>query len=68
MVKAQKGALIEVSDPTVKSVLKELDEEDHFIIEDLDETHVFINYRAVEKIRNELDKIMEDNTYKILEE
>ncbi|ORY19088.1 hypothetical protein LY90DRAFT_435268, partial [Neocallimastix californiae] len=56
------------SDPTVKSVLKELDEEDHFIIEDLDETHVFINYRAVEKIRNELDKIMEDNTYKILEE
>ena len=48
--------------------MKELDEEDHFIIEDLDETHVFINYRAVEKIRNELDKIMEDNTYKILEE
>jgi len=48
--------------------LKELDEEDHFIIEDLDETHVFINNRAVEKIRNELDKIMEDNTYKILEE
>ncbi|ORX76967.1 general transcription factor IIH subunit 5-like protein [Anaeromyces robustus] len=68
MVKAQKGALIEVSDPTVKSVLLELDEEHHFIIKDLDDTHVFVNSIAVEMIREKLDKIMEDNTYKILEE
>jgi len=56
------------SDPTVKSVLLELDEENHFIIKDLDETHVFVNSIAVEMIREKLDQIMEDNTYKILEE
>ena len=46
----------------------ELDEKEHFIIKDLDEEHVFVNSTAVEKIRENLDKIMEDNTYKILED
>ena len=42
MVKALKGALLEC-DVAVKQIILELDSKMHFIIEDLDETHLFID-------------------------
>ncbi|KAI9229961.1 MAG: hypothetical protein DHS80DRAFT_5281, partial [Piptocephalis tieghemiana] len=34
-----------------------------FLIEDLDETHAFVDASAVPRIRSELDKLLEENTY-----
>ncbi|CAG8464571.1 9570_t:CDS:2 [Paraglomus brasilianum] len=63
MVKVIKGVLLQC-DPTVKQVILNLDERDHFIIEDLDETHVFVEASCVEKVKKSLEDLLEENTYK----
>jgi TFIIH basal transcription factor complex TTD-A subunit len=64
MVKATSGTLIEC-DPTVKELLKSLDEKWHFIIEHLDDTHVFIVSEYLEKVKTELERLLDENSYVI---
>ncbi|KAI8325937.1 nucleotide excision repair TFIIH subunit [Martensiomyces pterosporus] len=64
MVKAVKGTLIEC-DQAAREVLLKLNSTDKFIIEDLDSTHLFINSTHLERIREALDELMNENTYKI---
>jgi hypothetical protein len=44
-----------------------LDEREHFIIEDIDETHVFVESGCVGRLKHELDQLLEANTYQIEE-
>jgi tetrahydromethanopterin S-methyltransferase subunit G len=39
-----------------------------FIIEDLDETHLFIDTDHIDEVMERLDEILEENTYKGAEE
>ncbi|KAJ3176840.1 TFIIH complex subunit tfb5 [Geranomyces variabilis] len=69
MVKARKGTLLEC-DPAVKQIVQDLDNkkseagEKRFILEDLDETHLFIDPCEVEWLQKRLDEILEENTYR----
>ncbi|RKP07334.1 hypothetical protein THASP1DRAFT_17213, partial [Thamnocephalis sphaerospora] len=36
-----------------------------FIIEDLDDTHVFVDAGSVDMLRAELDRILDENTYQL---
>ncbi|KAG9294209.1 hypothetical protein G9A89_021568 [Geosiphon pyriformis] len=60
-----KGAVLEC-DPTVKQVIISLQNEyDKFIIEDLDETHLFVDVSYVAMVKQRLEQLLEENTYKI---
>ncbi|KAF9082619.1 hypothetical protein BGX29_001860 [Mortierella sp. GBA35] len=63
MVKAVKGTLIEC-DTSVKQIIIGLNEKLQFIIEDLDDTHVYIETTYVEQLRHDIDQILNENTYK----
>ncbi|KAI8974748.1 transcription factor TFIIH complex subunit Tfb5-domain-containing protein [Pilobolus umbonatus] len=67
MVKAVKGVLLEC-DSTVKQILLNLNKRDNFIVEDLDETHLFIESSWVDKLKYELDKILDENSYTVTTE
>ncbi|EGF77737.1 hypothetical protein BATDEDRAFT_91498 [Batrachochytrium dendrobatidis JAM81] len=47
------------SDQAVKQIIKELDSQLHFIIEDLDDTHLFIEAAKVELVQDRLEDILE---------
>ncbi|KAI8887622.1 nucleotide excision repair, TFIIH, subunit [Backusella circina FSU 941] len=64
MVKAVKGVLLEC-DTTVKQIVLNLNKRGNFIIEDLDETHLFIDSSWVEQLKYELDKILDENSYTV---
>ncbi|KAI8333800.1 TFIIH subunit TTDA/Tfb5 [Choanephora cucurbitarum] len=64
MVKAVKGVLLEC-DSTVKQIVLNLNKRGNFIIEDLDETHLFIEASWVEQLKYELDKILDENSYTV---
>ncbi|KAJ2740298.1 hypothetical protein GGI20_005885 [Coemansia sp. BCRC 34301] len=64
MVKAVKGTLIEC-DPAAREVLLKLNTKDQFIIEDLDNTHLFINSTHLERVQRALDELMNSNTYEV---
>ncbi|KAG1445728.1 TFIIH subunit TTDA/Tfb5 [Sporodiniella umbellata] len=64
MVKAVKGVLLEC-DSTVKQIVLNLNKRGNFVIEDLDETHLFIEASWVEQLKYELDKILDENSYTI---
>ena len=53
------------SDPAVKQILLELDENgpSRFIIQDLDETHVVISSDSLERVREQLAEELEKNNY-----
>ncbi|KAI8925677.1 TFIIH subunit TTDA/Tfb5 [Entophlyctis helioformis] len=57
MVRALKGVLLEC-DQAVKQIIKDLDVQLNFIIEDLDDTHVDL-------VQERLDEVLEENTYKV---
>ncbi|KAJ1651819.1 hypothetical protein IWQ61_007701 [Dispira simplex] len=63
MVRAIKGVLIEC-DTTAKQIILALNERYRFIIEDLDDTHLFVNADCVTMLRSEIDKVIEENTFK----
>ncbi|ORZ17056.1 TFIIH subunit TTDA/Tfb5 [Absidia repens] len=67
MVKAVKGALIEC-DSTVKQIVLNLNKRSNFIIEDLDETHLFIEASWVDQLKQQLDQILDENAYTITNE
>ncbi|KAF9586233.1 hypothetical protein BGW38_008215 [Lunasporangiospora selenospora] len=58
MVKAVKG-----NDSSVKQIILGLNERGQFIIEDLDDTHVFVDASCVEQLRADIDQILNENTY-----
>ncbi|CDH61074.1 predicted protein [Lichtheimia corymbifera JMRC:FSU:9682] len=64
MVKAVKGVLLEC-DPTVKQIVLNLNERGNFVIEDLDETHLFVEASCVQELQYELDRILDENSYTI---
>ncbi|KAJ2885302.1 hypothetical protein H4R27_001483 [Coemansia aciculifera] len=61
---AVKGTLIEC-DPAAREVLLKLNTKDQFIIEDLDNTHLFINSTHLERVQRALDELMNSNTYEV---
>ena len=64
MVKAVKGVLLEC-DSTVKQLVLNLNKRGNFVIEDLDDTHLFIEASWVDQLKYELDKILDENSYTI---
>lgn len=64
MVKAVKGVLLEC-DSTVKQIVLNLNKRGNFVIEDLDDTHLFIEASWVEQLKYELDKILDENSYTV---
>ena len=49
----------------MKQLLLKLDKEEKFIIEDLDETHVFIDANYVEKLKSRFEVALDENVYKV---
>ncbi|KAF9976411.1 TFIIH complex subunit tfb5 [Actinomortierella ambigua] len=66
MVKAVKGVVIEC-DTSVKEIILGLNQQGNFILEDLDETHVFVDASCVEQLRVDIDQILNENTYNVEE-
>lgn len=64
MVKAIKGVLLEC-DTTVKQIVLNLNKRSNFVIEDLDDTHLFIEASKVNELQAELDRILDENAYTI---
>ncbi|CAG7855061.1 SubName: Full=Uncharacterized protein {ECO:0000313/EMBL:CCA75569.1} [Serendipita indica DSM 11827] len=67
-MKAVKGVLI-TCDAAVKQILLQMNErrrdEDRFVIEDLDQTHLLIKADGEENMRAELESELEKNTYSL---
>ncbi|KAK9765746.1 hypothetical protein K7432_005683 [Basidiobolus ranarum] len=66
MVKAIKGMIVEC-DEAVKQIVLNLNNSYHFMIEDLDDTHVFIDGSWLDRLKYEVDKLLDENTYKLEE-
>lgn len=57
MVKAIRGCLIE-TEPSIKEVICNIGGNENFLIEEIDDTHVFITEEASLKIKQRISKIM----------
>ncbi|KAH6937001.1 hypothetical protein HPB50_025090 [Hyalomma asiaticum] len=70
MVHVMKGILVEC-DPAMKQFLLHLDDTNalgkKFIIQDLDETHVFITAEILETLQNKIDDIMDQISFPLSE-
>jgi len=68
MVNVTKGVLVEC-DPAVKQFLLHLDEKvilgKKFVIEDLDETHLFVSAEIVPILQEKVWEIMDNNSFSI---
>lgn len=62
MVKALKGTIVKC-DPAMKQLLLFLNDEEKFIIEDLDETHVLIDRSYVSKLKTRFKAALEENIF-----
>ena len=66
MVHVQKGILIEC-DPQMKQFLLHLDETvalgNKFIIQDLDATHLFISSEIIERLKSQIDDLMDQISF-----
>ncbi|KAI1092637.1 RNA polymerase 2 general transcription and DNA repair factor tfiih component [Rostrohypoxylon terebratum] len=61
MVRAIKGTLVEC-DPSIKSIIISIDKQNNdYIIEDLDETHLVIKDNMVNQLKTELDRRLKEN-------
>ncbi|CCE63074.1 hypothetical protein TPHA_0D04400 [Tetrapisispora phaffii CBS 4417] len=68
MARARKGALIQC-DPSIKALIIQIDSEyNDIILEELDETHILVDPRKVEYIKQELNRLLSKNIYNPLEE
>ena len=54
-------------DVSVKEILLNLDNEMRFIIEDLDERHLFIESSQVKNVEKRLSAILDENVFKPIE-
>lgn len=68
MVNVTKGVLVEC-DPAVKQFLLHLDEKvalgKKFVIEDLDETHIFVSAEIVPVLQEKVWEIMDNNSFNV---
>jgi len=67
MVNVIKGVLIEC-DPAMKQYLLHLDEKNllgnqKFILQDLDETHLFVASDVLEQLQEKIDELMDSNSF-----
>lgn len=62
MVKIIKGTLINC-DSAVKEIILLLDTKEHFIIEDLDANHLFIDSERLEWIKGQVNQKLLENVY-----
>ncbi|KAL2159673.1 hypothetical protein VTH06DRAFT_2242 [Thermothelomyces fergusii] len=64
MVKAVRGVLVEC-EPAIKSILVHIDSTHHhgFIIEDLDETHLFVKETMLHSLKEKLEERLKE-TYR----
>ena len=62
-MKAVTGTLI-TCEPSIGQILFALDETLHFIIQQLDDRHFFIDSSFVSLVHQRLDQILEENTYR----
>lgn len=70
MVNVLKGVLVEC-DPAMKQLLLHLDETNEFgrkfVIQDLDETHLFISVDIVETLQERIDDLMDKLSFPLAE-
>ena len=70
MVNVTKGILVEC-DPAMKQFLLHLDEKfllgSKFIIQDLDETHLFISPEVLDMLKSQIDDLMDKISVPIVE-
>lgn len=70
MVNVTKGILVEC-DPAMKQFLLHLDEKNSlgskFIIQDLDETHIFISADVLEMLQDKIDDLMDKVAVPVVE-
>ncbi|KAF8512295.1 hypothetical protein BU17DRAFT_54113, partial [Hysterangium stoloniferum] len=52
-------------DPAVKQLLVNMDEKQHFIIQDLDDNNLLIKADEEDRVRRELEAELERNTYSL---
>lgn len=63
MVQAIKGLLLTCSDESIKQIVLHLDSKHNFIIEDIDEQHLFIDPAKYEFVSNEVNRILSETMY-----
>ena len=70
MVNVTKGVLVEC-DPAMKQFLLHLDEKmklgSRFVIQDLDEKHLFISADIVEQLKDQIDDLMDKLSIPVVE-
>ena len=70
MVNVTKGVLVEF-DPAMKQLLLHLDEKltlgSSFVIQDLDETHLFITQEVLELLQEKIDDLMDKISVPVVE-
>ena len=70
MVNVTKGVLVEC-DPAMKQFLLHLDEKmklgTRFVIQDLDESHLFISAEIVERLKDQIDDLMDKLSVPVVE-
>lgn len=62
MVKILKGTLINC-DPAVKEIILLLDTKEHFVIEDLDANHLFVDSERLAWIKEQINQKLLENVY-----
>lgn len=71
MVNVIKGILVEC-DPAMKQYLLHLDESNAlgktFVLQDLDETHLFIASDVMDKIQEKIDDLMDYNSFSVVQQ
>jgi len=68
MVNVIKGVLVKC-DPAMKQYLLHLDETNalgkKFILQDLDETHLFVSEEFIPQIQDKIDELMDANSFSL---
>jgi hypothetical protein len=49
-------------------LLLKMNDEETFVIEDLDECHLFINEKYMDRLKEKFDMAMEENVYRVLDQ
>lgn len=69
MVNVLKGVLVKCGDPAVKQFLLHMDEKnvlgEKFIIEDLDETHLFVASKVIKTLEAKLWELMDKLSFPV---
>ncbi|CAK7893520.1 general transcription and DNA repair factor IIH subunit Tfb5p [[Candida] anglica] len=68
MPRAIRGVLVRC-DPSIKALILKIDSARHdIVIEELDDTHLVIDQKQVQAVKNELNRLLSKNIYNPFEE